>query len=285
MSPQTGLVYIPTQDSVMDFTSDPAFGYRAGRWNTGTVHATLPDDPAVRRAAANSLTGALIAWDPVNRREAWRVNQRGAWNGGTLATAGGLVFQGTVDGFIVGYDARTGEELWRFNNQAATLAGPISYAIDGTQYLATAAGYGSVFFLNVGFAAPQEGNDLNGRINVFRLGGTAELPPLDLTRLPMQAPPVMQVSAETMAEGRGLYGVHCAVCHGAAAITGGVLPDVRRAAALQNAEEWLAVLHGGREPLGMPNFTQWITPAEAEAIRAYVAHEANALYAQEQARP
>ena len=284
MSPQTGLVYIPTQDTAMDYTTDPTFGYRPGRWNTGTVHASLPDDPQVRAAIANSLTGALIAWDPVNRREAWRAPLHGAWNGGTMATAGGLVFQGTVDGFIKAYDATTGQELWSFNNQAATLAGPITYEVDGLQYVATTAGYGTVFFLQAGFAAPHEGNNLNSRVNVFRLGGTATLPPLELTRLPMPQPPTIRTTPAMLAAGDHLFNANCAVCHGSGAVTGGVLPDVRRSAALADSAAWLQIVHGGRETLGMPNFSQWITAQEAEAIRAYVAQEARGLYAQEQAR-
>lgn len=283
MSPQTGLVYIPIQESVMDFTTDPAFQYRPGRWNTGTTHFPLPDSEAVRAAARNSLTGALIAWDPVARREAWRRPLSGPWNGGALATAGNLVFQGTVDGHIKAYNAQTGAELWSFNNQAATLAGPISYEVDGQQYIATLASYGTVFFLNAGFAAPQEGHNLNGRVNVFRIGGTASLPPLDLARLPMPEPPNLRLSAAAMAQGSGLYNVHCAVCHGAAAVTGGVLPDVRRSTALADAGAWREIMHGGRTALGMPNFEEWVSPAEAELIRAYVAAQARPLYEREQA--
>ncbi len=285
MSPETGLVYIPIQDIPMDFTTDPSFVYREGRWNTGTVHAPLPMGAEVRDMIRNSLVGSLIAWDPVNRREVWRAPLRGAWNGGTLATAGGLVFQGTVDGFFIAYDAATGAELWRFNAQAATLAGPVSYEVDGVQYVAAAAGYGSAFFTTAGFAAPTEPNMLNSRINVFRTGGTATLPPLDLPRLEMPAPPVIRVNAQTMAAGQNLYTVHCSMCHGAGAVAGGVLPDVRRSTALADATQWLAIVHGGRTGQGMPNMQQWVNAQEAESIRAYVAAEAQFLYAQEQARP
>ena len=78
---------------------------------------------------------------------------RGPWNGGTLATAGGLVFQGTGDGQFLALDARTGKTLWSTDNQAATLAGPISYEIGGEQYVAVLGGYGGSFFLIEGFVA------------------------------------------------------------------------------------------------------------------------------------
>jgi outer membrane protein assembly factor BamB len=110
------------------------------------VHAPLPDDPAVRAAIRSGSKGFLIAWDPVKQQEAWRVEHKGPWNGGTHVTGGGLVFQGTVDGRFLALDARTGRQLWEFDNQIATLAGPITYEIDGEQYVAVLGGYGSVFY-------------------------------------------------------------------------------------------------------------------------------------------
>ncbi len=284
MSPETGFVYIPVQELAQDFTTDSAFVYRPGRWNTGTVHAGLPSDPATRRAIANSMQGSLLAWDPVNQREAWRVRLNGPWNGGALATAGDLVFQGTVDGHIAAYNARTGEKLWDFDNQAATLAGPMTYMVGDTQYVATLASYGSVFFLAAGFAAPREGDNLNGRVNVFRIGGTATLPPRNFVRAETPQPPALRVTQAVYQRGEAVYGQHCGVCHGPGVISGGVLPDLRRSATLQDADAWLATVHGAREASGMPNFTQWINARDVEAVRAYVVRQAQALYAEEQAQ-
>ncbi|MEZ5960883.1 MAG: PQQ-dependent dehydrogenase, methanol/ethanol family [Hyphomonadaceae bacterium] len=283
MSRQTGLVYIPVQEMAQDYTSDPAFVYRPGRWNTGTVHAPLPDDRATRTAIRNSMQGFLLAWDPVNQREAWRVQLGAPWNGGTLATAGGLVFQGTLDGRFRAYDARTGEQLWDYDNQAATMGGPISYAVNGQQYVASLASYGTLYFLPVGFgidnppAEPQP-----GRVNVFRIGGDAQLPTRELVRLPMERPPAMRVNAATMARGAGLYSQFCAVCHGIGAASGGLVPDLRRAPSLQDAGVWAQTVHGARAANGMPDFSDWVSDADAEALRAYVAHEATTLYADEQ---
>lgn len=284
MSPETGLVYIPAQEIPLDYTNDAAFVYRPGRWNTGTVHAALPPQEAARRAVRNSVRGFLLAWDPINQREVWRAPQAGAWNGGALATAGGLVFQGTSDGKIAAYNAQTGARLWEFDNQAATLAGPMTYEIEGQQYVATLASYGSVFFLNAGFAAPRDGNNLPGRVNVFRIGGTATLPATNLERLVTPQPPQIRATAAQLAHGNAAYASFCAVCHGSTAIGGGVLPDLRRSAVLADQQTWLETVHGAREQLGMPNFTQWVTAADAEAIRAYVASEAQIAYRAEQAR-
>lgn len=282
MSRQTGLVYIPVQEMAQDYTADPAFVYRPGRWNLGTVAAPLPADRATRAALRNSLQGFLLAWDPVNQREAWRVRLSGPWNGGTLATAGGLVFQGTLDGHFRAYDARTGTQLWEYDNQASTMGGPITYSVDGEQYVASLASYGTLFFLPAGFAAPIDAEPTNGRVNVFRLGGTATLPARELVRVEMGRPPSLRASRATLERGAFVYTQFCMACHGYGAISGGVLPDLRRVSTLHDAQVWRDTVHGGRTANGMPDFTHWVNDADVEAIRAYVAQEAATLYADEQ---
>lgn len=279
-SQQTGLVYLPAQDMAFGYAHDASSEVRPGFNNLGLVIDPLPDDAAVRAAIKSASKGMLIAWDPVAQREVWRSDRRGPWNGGTLATAGGLVFQGTGDGQFLALDARSGKTLWSTDNQAATLAGPITYQIDGEQYVAVVGGYGGSFFLIEGFVAAAEGHALNGRVNVFKLGGTATRPALNLQKAPMMQPPVLPVTADAYARSAQLYERNCTVCHGVAAITGGVLPDLRRSIRLQDAVAWRrAVVDGELSPLGMPRFGQYVTPEDAELIRAYVARQAAILYA------
>jgi quinohemoprotein ethanol dehydrogenase len=194
-SPETGLVYVPIQDMPIDYAHDPVFVRREGFENIGVVISTFPDDPKVRKAIKNGFTAALLAWDPVAQKEVWRATRRGPWNGGTLAVAGGLVFQGTVDGSFLALDAKTGEELWSYDNQAATLAGPISYQVDGEQYISVAAGYGSAFFLVNGLFAPKEGAPINARVYSFKLGGNAPKPVIEFQRIPTPRPPVLAATA------------------------------------------------------------------------------------------
>jgi quinohemoprotein ethanol dehydrogenase len=282
-NPQTGLVYIPIQEFLQDWTSAPQIPYRQGRWNTGTSHFPLPPMGPPRDALKNMLTGALLAWDPVAQKEAWKVKLNGPWNGGTLSTAGGLVFQGTVDGKFRAYDAKSGAQLWEFDTKAATLAGPITYEVDGEQYVAVNAGYGSVFFLAGGFAAPKEGNPLNGRLYVFKLGGKAEAPKIEFEAAKTPQPPVIRASARAVAQGEFEYGQFCAVCHGVSVVGGGVIPDLRRSALLADAAQFRAIaLDGQLSSRGMPGFKDWMTPAQLEQIRAYIAREAVALYQAEQ---
>lgn len=273
-SPQTNLVYIPVQDIDFEYTDDKSFSYREGRWNTGITFPSLPPDPAVIEKIRNSYKGYLLAWDPVGQREVWRAPHVTGWNGGALATAGGLIFEGTVDGKFVAYDARDGRELWRFDNQGATQAGPVTYSVDGQQYVATLAGYGSIFFLVNGFAA--QGTNLPAHVNVFRLDGSEHLPPLDLPRIVMPEPPEIQASPETVAEGGALFDRYCFMCHGAGAISGGVIPDLRYSSLLQDARDWRTVIHGERASAGMPDFSKWVSDLDADALRAYVASQARA---------
>ncbi|MGQ0648763.1 MAG: c-type cytochrome, partial [Gemmatimonadaceae bacterium] len=243
-------------------------------------------DPSVRAASWGSPRGPLLAWEPGAHTEVGRAARRGPWNGGTLATAGGLVFQGTVDGRFLAMNATSGHELWSYDNQAATLAGPISYEVDGEQYVAVLGGYGSVFFLVAGFFAPNEGAPVSGRVYAFKVGGTAARPEIALTRRPTPPPPVIATTAADAARGAQLYRDSCLVCHGVAAIAGAVIPDLRTSPRLQDAGAWnRAVVDGEFVPLGMPRFAAYLTPADVELIRAYVARQAALLHAQERAKP
>jgi PQQ-dependent dehydrogenase (methanol/ethanol family) len=284
-SPQTGLVYLPMQDMAIDYAQPAAWKRQEGLQNIGVFIGAFPDDPQARRAIRNSTVAALLAWDPVEQREVWRAQRRGPWNGGTLAVAGGLVFQGTVDGQFLAMEARTGRELWSYDNQAATLAGPITYEVGGEQYVAVPAGYGTAFFLIEGFFAPKEGAPINARVYAFKLGGSAPRPEIPLRRIPTPKPPVVTTTTDEYALGTGLYDHYCLTCHGIAAITGGVLPDLRKSGRLQDAGLWKrAVVDGDLASLGMPRFRPYVSPKDAELIRAYVARQAAMLFEEEAAR-
>ena len=199
----------------------------------------------------------------------------GPWNGGVLATAGGLVFQGTADGRFVAYDAQTGTKLWETRTGTATLAGPISYSIDGAQYVAVPGGYGSVMFLALAAIMPRAVPNQPGRVLVYKLGGTATLPagvpPVDLEI----SPPKLHASEATVKRGGQAYQTFCWPCHGASAISSGVIPDLRRSPILQDAAAWKSVvIDGVRQDNGMAPFSKWLDAEDAEAIRVYVAAEA-----------
>jgi quinohemoprotein ethanol dehydrogenase len=281
-NPETGLMYIPVQELAFDWTTDPQFKPRPGRWNTGSVHAALPDDPKVRAAIKAASKGYLIAWDAASAREIWRVEHKGPWNGGTLSTAGGLVFEGTIDGRFVALDARTGRELWAIDNYVSTLAGPVTYSIGDEQYVAVLSGYGSVYVLVAPLLSPIEPTRVNGRVHVYKIGGSATIPRPVATRAALRQPPAIGASAKEVERGAAVYGQFCLMCHGVAA-GGGAIADLRRSARLHDAATWREVVATGIAAVGMPSFAGDVSDQDAELVRAYVARQAAALYAQESA--
>jgi quinohemoprotein ethanol dehydrogenase len=256
-SPRTGLVYIPTVRWSMRYDQDPAFKFRPGaELNQG---AAISLDPA-----APWGTGALIAWDPLRQREVWRVPQPEMINGGTIATAGDLVFAGDAHGTFSAFGARDGKRLWSFKQPSGILAAPASYSIDGVQYIAVLVGKGGGAMGLPDVNRPRIPR-LNGRMLVFKLGGKAVLPRVDLD-LPPANPPGQTFSPATVALGGRLYGDKCARCH-----EGVAAPDLRRSNALSDAETWKAVVYDGvLTDTGMIGFSKLMSQAQVEAIRAYV---------------
>ena len=279
-SPQTGLVYLPAQEVPFVYTAVEKFAYRPGEWNLGVNlgDVPLPQDDDARAEIVAGLQGRLLAWDPVRQAEVWRMEQDGPWNGGTLATAGGLVFQGLTDHTFRAFDAATGEELWRYPTQDAIITAPISYAIGDTQHIAVTVGNGGGLPLTL----PTFGETAatpNGRLLVFKLGGAEALPALVLE----QPDPVIvdhTLTPEQNAEAFALYARFCSSCHGLETLTAGVLPDLRRSPALADPEVWSAiVLEGAFTEKGMVGFANKFGAAEAELLRGYVAEQAQRLAA------
>jgi quinohemoprotein ethanol dehydrogenase len=281
--PLTGLVYIPIQDAGFQFQSDSDFKMRSRGYNIGVdfAGAAMPQDPKIKKAIMDSITGHLIAWDPVQQKQAWNVQRLEAWNGGVLSTAGNLVFEGTAKGNFEAYRADTGEQVWSYAIQTGAIAAPVSYAVNGEQYVAILAGWGGVFPLATGEVALKSGPVRNvSRMLVFKLGGKAILPPLPTLESQPLSPPPATADSATVRQGKNLYQRYCSVCHGDAAVSGGVLPDLRYSSALNN-DQWFDIVLGGLlQPEGMVSFTTEISRKDAAAIRAYVIFRANESLAQ-----
>jgi quinohemoprotein ethanol dehydrogenase len=278
-SPATGLVYIPTNRAGAAYLADEDWeesdiGFQVG---LDTAKTAMPADTATREGFAGQTTGSLLAWDPVKQAAAWTVPYPGPWNGGTLATAGGLVFQGTAAGDFVAYDAKTGGKLWTFPAQTGIVAAPMTYTIGGEQYVAVLAGWGGVWDLVAGTLAGKSGPVRNiSRLLVFKLGASGKLPPLAPSNQTVLDPPPFTGNPDQVARGGDLYARYCSVCHGDAAVAGGLVPDLRRSSAIGFADTIKAVvIDGALKHQGMVSFASAITPADAEAIRQYLIKRAN----------
>ncbi len=211
------------------------------------------------------------AWDPVKQKEAWRVDHASVWNGGTLATAGNLVFQGAADGRFVAYGADSGRKLWEMPIQTGAMAGPISYSVDGEQYVAVAAGWSGSIAI-IGGMAPT--HRATSRILAFKLGATTALPPVP--PMPPLVPPPQTASKEVIARGAQLYGATCRLCHGLNVESGGMTPDLRYMSAETHKAFKDIVLYGARAQDGMAPFADMFSEQDADAIHAYIIDRAHA---------
>ena len=269
-----GLVYIPAMSVPSVYGDDKKFAYRDGAWNTGTdfLLAAIPDDEAQRVAMKSMLKGMLIAWDPVKQEARWTVEHPYFWNAGVLSTAGGLVFQGAAEGKFRAYEAATGKELWSYETTNGVISAPSTYEIGGEQFVAIMVGFGGSGAVSTAGVNPDRPR-LPGRLLVFKLGGKATAPAYEI---PAKAPiDLAGVSSKGDAKsGFALYMSNCAVCHGQNA-SGTYLPDLRRSEMVKDEGAFKAVvIDGARAANGMVSFAKYLSPKQAEDVRAYILTQA-----------
>jgi PQQ-dependent dehydrogenase (methanol/ethanol family) len=268
-SPATGFVYLPVKEGTQFVHApDPKWKYDADRNNLG-LDGKYDGPLNAKLASLPAPSGALVAWDPVAQRAAWRAPYPVVEGGGVLATGGNLVFQGRADGVLAAYRATDGQQVWQFAAGTGIIAPPVTYLVEGVQYLSVMAGWGGSPAL---FNAPGSGpvKPGYGRILTFRLGGTATLnaPAFGHTEPPTPAIS-LNASPKAVHEGGLLFNEHCAPCHGVNAVAG-PLPDLRYAS--KGVHEQLAaiVLGGARQSLGMPSFEKILNAEQVQAIQAYI---------------
>jgi alcohol dehydrogenase (cytochrome c)/quinohemoprotein ethanol dehydrogenase len=281
-SAQTKLAYIPAQDVPFGYADDKNFAVNPIAYNVGIdiSAAALPNDEKAKAQVLAMVRGYLKAWDPATQKEVWRVEQPGPWNGGVLSTAGGLVFAGNAAGFFKAYAADKGTELWSFPAQTGVIAAPMTYAVNGQQYVAIVVGWGGAYALAAGEVAVKGSLLANrSRVLAFKLGGTAQLPAAPAAQAPAQPPAQFIPDPKMLAVGGQIFAGYCAVCHGSAAVAGGVLPDLRWTPLLTSADAFRKpVLDGSRLKQGMPDFSKVLTAEYAELVRAYLVGRANETF-------
>ena len=271
-SPKTGLVYIPAMHVPLAYADDVNYERHIGRWNTGVNFQAPPEGsvpgktPLERRAnLAKRNKGMLVAWDPVAKKARWSIDMPWPWNGGTLATAGNLLFQGDPYGIFRARAADTGKELWTFNAQRGVMAGPVTFRANGEQYVAVLAGYGG----SMGVATQTDfarRPPLNGVLLAFKIGGKGTMPKVP----PVERRPLVtsneRFTPAQLAEGGKQFVAYCTICH-----SGPVNPDLFRSQVAADKAAWQSVvIDGALSGNGMISFKPWINAEQAEAIRAFV---------------
>jgi len=272
--PQTGLVYIPAQADPFAYQGATNFGYKPGGWNLGInlLANAGPMTAEQAKAVAASYKGYLVAWDPVTQKAAWTVEHPYFWNAGVLSTGGGLVFQGAAEGQFYAYDAKTGKQLWSYPTGNGVIAPPMSYELNGVQYVALMVGAGGGGQVSAPSLLPTRPR-LPGRLLVFKLGGKASVPPFTIVQ-----PPPLDLSKVTTTgdktHGYVVFNDNCQVCHGANA-TGSWLPDLKRSIMITTPDDFNSVvLQGVKAHNGMVSFAKFLSPKDVEDVRAFLISQA-----------
>jgi PQQ-dependent dehydrogenase (methanol/ethanol family) len=289
--PRTGLLYVPAMINTARLSLEKPSSTSRYTLTTGTTVRQTPGAPPD--------SSRLIAWDPALGKAIWSLDRSTPTASGVLATAGNLVFQGSLEGSLEAIQADTGKVLWQAKTGASIAAAPISYQVGEVQLLAVVAGAGGKDMLQGGAQisalAPQTNTP---RILAYSLQGTATLkdeapqPPASSGADRILSAATTSASAATSAStpaslpepfsqpsqlrhGEALYATFCARCHGEGTLGAGPLESLTKSKRLGDASAWQLVVHAGQfTASGMPGFLAELTSADAEDIRAFVVQQA-----------
>lgn len=260
----TGLVYIPVSSAPQVLIADPA----------NAVGGVRSDDYLGFRDANWKAYGELVAWDPIEQEERWRVRRKLPMNGGMLTTEGNLVFQGTADGKFEAYSADKGELLWSFDVGASVLAAPSTVMVDGKQMVLLSVGNGGAS--NIGSSLSRLASEATtrsqARLLAFTLDADSTLKEAKAPVIPK--PPRARYPQEIAERGAVLFDQYsCAYCHGHSAISAnGAIKDLRYSNS-ETHDQFAGIVYGMRADKGMPPFPH-IPMEDIEVLQAYVINEA-----------
>ena len=273
-NPQTGLVYLPAQNIPVRVVEDKKWKHNENApgkphgnvgWNIGFNFDAEPPNskPFVR----------LLAWDPVKQKEAWRAEYVAPWNGGTLTTAGNLVFQGTADGRFIAYNATTGEKLWEKPVGSGVVAAASTFMIDGKQYVSIAVGWGGVFGIMHRAAETQS----PGTVYTYAIDGNAP-PPAFVKYQTEGLLAGVPYDPNHVAEGGALYLSNCVFCHGVPGVDkGGNVRNLGYVSkeSIVNLKDF--VFKGPTRDQGMPDFTGRLKDEDIPKLQAFIQGTADAI--------
>ena len=268
-NPLTGLVYLPTihmsvrySDAGIDPKTWRSIPFVGGMAVTASDYAGAPETP---------YPASLQAWDPITQKAVWSVPQENYWNSGTLTTAGNLVFQGHANGHFVAYDARSGALEWDVDLGLGISAPPITYRLDGRQYITLLVGFGG------GVAGLGGAANLGWtygihqrRLVAFSLEGEQTLPEQPDPYFPIPIdPPDFKIDPALAQQGAAVYGP-CSACHGRGATASGMAPDLR-ASPIPLIEKLFTevVSRGTRLHRGMPAYPR-LGAEQLKALRHFI---------------
>jgi len=260
-------------------------GYNA---QTGLIYIPAYETLGSGAAQGELAKGKLVAYDPIKQQQRWVATVPLSINGGVLPTAGNLVFFGDASGDFSAYAADTGRRIWSVKTGSAIQSVPVTYMVNGEQYVLMPIGLGGGFrlFGRVSNMATMETKRGPAAVLAFKLGGKVAMPPINAYIPAVPKPPEQTASPEQVQQGQRVYNkFFCQKCHspeadgsGAWALDGEV-PDLRYMPLSVHRRFGAIVLGGSNKAKGMPGFRTppgwpWIntgmTQEEADALHAYL---------------
>ena len=271
---ELGLMYFYYHDIANFYSLDEGFvetgeyeirerGLSLG-WGEGEYRRRLIEE-AGPRPESQAYIGAF---DPITGGYKWRHELESDYNGGVVATRGGLLFHPEGTGEFSARDTDDGEILWRYNAPGTFRSTSVmTYQVGGDQYVAT--------MMNGNRAI-----DLGGTVLAFKLDGNLDLPIPDIVQATVPELPDGDFGVDQISEGDDIYHAQCASCHGGIGIPNEVAivaPDLRLMTLSTHDEMSDIVIGGSRADRGMPEFRDAITSDQLESIRAFVVEQARRL--------
>jgi len=289
--PRTGLAYIPSIDAsnvMVDLQKNGgSLSHLEGFFTVNGIipdenfvaadnkrlFGDLPDREYLKRQAKRPLVREILkAYDPKTGKVVWsRITSEGlrGYDGGVLSTAGNLVFQGRGSGQLWAYAADSGKVLKVVETGSHIMAAPMTYEIDGVQYVAVQAGYGGAAF-TVGPIPPSSAAFTHQNVNriiVFKLGGGPVPRPPERPAEPFPKPPVSTAGKAEIQRGEDKFVEQCSRCH---VFGPSITPDLRKLPPEIHDSFKDIVLRGALSPMGMAAFGDVLSEADADAIHAYL---------------
>ena len=281
-NPDTGLVYIPSLEAPLRFDRiKPGAQKHQNNTRNALADVYFPDPEKdadlLKDAPPFKIGGKVKAWDPAKGEARWVGEELPFWTGGILSTAGGLVVSGGPGGVLYFYDAKTGEVLHKIETGIMITAAPMSYEIDGEQYIAVLAGAGGIASLShvPGYATLEYEN--SEKLFVFKLGGgDVPLPPARQWPEKEAIPEGLPTDPEIIAHGKAKYERFCVMCHTPRGAPNNY-PNLWNLSPETDAIFDEIVLGGAFEYAGMASFADVLDEADSLAIRAYLAADRRAM--------
>ena len=206
----------------------------------------------------------------MKQAEAWRVEHVSPWNGGTLTTAGNLVFQGLADGRFVAFNATTGEKLWESPTGTGIVAAPATYMVDGVQYVSIAVGWGGVFGLR---SAPTTRKD-PARSSPSRSAARRRC---RNSRSSRSRRLISGIKYDKDASSPAIYVSDCAQCHGVPGVARAATSPISATSRRDDRQSRKIRVQGTVRDQGMPDFTGKLKEEDIPKLQAFIQGTADAI--------